>query len=133
MHYRTRIAVLAAVSFIALSAALIVPHFMPGRSEAAVSRLQYSMGCLRDKRVSVYLLWSGGNPNPRQQWIDISLQNNDWLPGTFISAGPFSGNADHFDWNGLLPGARHYVRINQMLQNNSWDPSQTYVIETPDC
>ena len=133
MCSRTRFAVLTVVAFVALAAALVVPHLRHGESEAAVSRLQYSMGCLRDNRVSVYLLWSGGSPNPRQQWVDLSTQNNGWLPGTFISAGPFGPNADHFDWNGLTPGVRHYVRINQLLQNNSWDPSLTYQIDVTDC
>ena len=124
---------LFAVSLVALSVTLAVRHVRHGDSEAAVSRLQYSMGCLRDGRVSVYFLWSGGAASPRQQWIDLSLLNNGWLPGTFLSAGPFGPNAQSFDWNGMLPGARHYVRINQLLQNNTWDASPTYVIDTTDC
>src|SRR5688572_22311392 len=133
MSNHTRIAVLAIVAFFALGAALVVPHLHAVPTEAAVSRLQYSQGCLRDGQVSVYLLWSGGVPNPRQQWIDVSLENNGWLPGTFISAGPFGPNAQSFDWNGLRPSSRHYVRINQLLQNNTWDTSPTFVIETPGC
>src|SRR5215216_2618508 len=108
MHSRTRVAVFALVSFLALSAALVVPHFRHGTSEAAVSRLQYSMGCLRDGRVSVYLLWSGGNSNPRQQWVDLSTLNNNWIPGTFISSGPFGPNAQSFYWNGVTAWTRHY-------------------------
>ena len=133
MRTRTRFAVLAFVSFLALSAGLVVPHLRHGTSEAAVSRLQYSMGCLRDGRVSVYLLWSGGATNPRQQWVDLSTLNNNWIPGTFLSAGPFGPNAQSFDWNGMTPGTRHYIRVNQLLQNNSWDASQTYYIDTIDC
>jgi hypothetical protein len=133
MSSRTHFAVIVAVAFVALGAALLVPHLRAETSEAAVSRLQYSQGCLRDGRVSIYLLWSGGNNNPRQQWIDLSTENNGWLPGTFISAGPFGPNAQSFDWNGLVPTTRHYVRINQMLQNTTWDTSPTFVVETPNC
>jgi hypothetical protein len=133
MSARIRLLLLVAVSFVALGGALLVPHLRSEPSEAAVSRLQYSMGCLRDGRVSVYLLWSGGTANPRQQWVDISTQNNGWLGGTFLSAGPFGPSADHFDWNGVLPGTRHYIRVNQLLQNNVWDASPTYQIDTTTC
>jgi hypothetical protein len=128
-----RFGLLLVVAFLAFGAALVAPHLRSEPSEAAVSRLQYSMGCLRDGRVSLYLLWSGGTPNSRQQWVDISLQNNGWLGGTFLSAGPFGPNADHFDWNGLLPGARHYIRVNQLLQNNVWDASPTYQVDMITC
>ena len=87
MRPRTRFAVLALVSFLALGAALVVPHLRHATSEAAVSRLQYSMGCLRDGRVSVYLLWSGGATNPRQQSVDLSTLNNNWIPGRFSPPG----------------------------------------------
>ena len=133
MTSRMRFAVLTVVSMLALGAVLLVPHLRAGTSEAAVSRLQYSMGCLRDGRVSVYFLWSGGSPNPRQQWMDLSTMNNNWIPGTFLSAGPFGPNAESFDWNGMTPNTRHFVRVNQLLQNNSWDASATYYIDTIDC
>jgi hypothetical protein len=132
MSLRIRLAVLAAISVLALGGGLLLP-MRADESEAAVSRLQYSMGCLKDGRVTVYFLWSGGNANPRQQWIDISTQNNSWLPGTFLSAGPFGPNAQSFDWNGMTPDTRHFVRVNQLLQNNSWDASPTYYIDTIDC
>jgi hypothetical protein len=133
MAARVRFSLLVFVAFFALGAALVLPHLRGAPSEAAVSRLQYSMGCLRDGRVSLYLLWSGGTPDPRQQWVDLSLQNNGWLAGTFLSAGPFGPNADYFDWNGIQPGARHYIRVNQLLQNNVWDASPTYQIDAITC
>ena len=33
----------------------------------------------------------------------------------------------------MTPGTRHFVRVNQLLQNNSWDASPTYYIDTIDC
>src|ERR1044071_5027267 len=127
MSLRIRLAVLVVVSLVALGGALVLPGRV-GESEAAVSRLQYSMGCLKDGRVTVYFLWSGGTANPRQQWIDLSTQNNNWIPGAFLSAGPFGPNAQSFDWNGMMPNTRHFIRVNQLLQNNSWDASPTYYI-----
>src|SRR3954447_1550389 len=98
MSLRICLFVLAVFSVVALGGALLLP-IRAGESEAAISRLQYSMGCLKDGRVTVYFLWTGGSPNPRQQWMDISTQNNNWIPGTFLSAGPFGPNAQSFDWN----------------------------------
>jgi len=127
-----RFAVLAVVSLLALGAGLVAPHLHAATSEAAVSRLQYFLGC-KDGRASVSLMWSGGSPNARQQWVDLSTQLNYWVPGTFSGSGPFAADVASYDWTGLASKSRYYVRVNQLLQNNSWDPSETYYIDTIDC
>jgi hypothetical protein len=132
MTVRLRLAVLAVVSLLALGAGLMVPHLRPATSEAAVSRLQYFLGC-KDGRASVTLLWSGGDPTARLQWVDLSAQNNGWLSGTFSGAGPFASDVASYDWTGLASKSRYFVRFNQLLQNNSWDTSATYYIDTIDC
>ena len=132
MTVRLRFAVLTVVSMLALGASLAVPHLRAATSEAAVSRLQYFLGC-KDGRASVSLMWSGGDPNARQQWVDLSAQNNNWLPGTFSGAGPFAANVASYDWAGLASKSRYFIRFNQLLQNNSWDASETYYIDTIDC
>ena len=132
MTVRLRSAVLAVVALSALGAGLVAAHLRPATSEAAVSRLQYFLGC-KDGRASVSLIWSGGDPSARQQWVDLSVQNNGWLSGTFSGAGPFAPDVSTYDWTGLASKARYYVRFNQLLQNNSWDTSLTYYIDTIDC
>ena len=132
MTVRLRFAVLTVVSMLALGAGLAVPYLRAVTSEAAVSRLQYFLGC-KDGRASVSLIWSGGSPNARQQWVDLSTQLNYWVPGTFSGAGPFEANVSSYDWTGLASKSRYYVRVNQLLPNNSWDASETYYIDTIDC
>ena len=132
MTVHLRLAVLTFVAMLALGAGLAVPHLHSETSEAAVSRLQYFLGC-KDGRASVSLMWSGGSPNARQQWVDLSAQLNYWVPGTFSGAGPFEANVSSYDWTGLASRSRYYVRVNQLLQNNSWDASETYYIDTIDC
>src|SRR4051794_21958111 len=105
MTIRLRFAVLTVVSMVALDAVLVVPDWKPTTSEAAVSRLQYFLGC-KDGRASVSLLWSGGDPNARQQWVDFSAQNNSWLAGTFSGAGPFTPDVASYDWTGLASKSR---------------------------
>ena len=132
MTIRLRFAVLTVVAALALGAGLVAAHLRPATSEAAVSRLQYFLGC-KDGRASVSLMWSGGSPNARQQWVDLSTQLNYWVPGTFSGAGPFEANVSSYDWTGLASKSRYYLRVNQLLQNNSWDASETYYIDTIDC
>ena len=104
-----------------------------GRSEAAVSRVQYSVACLDDDEATVFLLWSGGVVSPRRQFVDLSIYNNGWLPDTFIGGGPFGPTATSLNWDGLFPDTKHYIRINQQLANGAWAASSTYEIETPSC
>ena len=132
MTGRFRFLILAVVSMLALGAGLVVPHLRAETSEAAVSRLQYFLGC-KDGRASVSLIWSGGSATARQQWVDLSAQNNGWQAGTFSGAGPFAADVSTYDWTGLASKGRYYVRVNQLLQNGSWDASETYYIDTIDC
>jgi hypothetical protein len=132
MTIRLRFAVLTLVALSAFGAGVAASHLRPATSEAAVSRLQYFLGC-KDGRASVQLIWSGGDPNARQQWVDLSAQNNGWASGTFSGAGPFAADVSSYDWTGLASKARYYVRVNQLRQNNSWDASETYYIDTIDC
>ena len=104
-----------------------------GRSEAAVNRLQFSMGCMPNGTAQVAFYWYGGSPNATQTWIDASLTNNDRAPGTFVGAGPFRAADSFYEWRGLYAGYTHYIRINQQLPNGRWDASETYVVKVLDC
>src|SRR4051812_17842744 len=97
-----------------------------GRSEAAVNRLQYSLGCGPGGSAQVAFYWYGGSQTAVQTWIDLSIYGNFFQPGTFIGAGSFKASDGYFEWRGMLPNTTHYVRINQQLANGSWDPSETY-------
>jgi pimeloyl-ACP methyl ester carboxylesterase len=66
------------------------------------------------------------------QWLDLSLFDNGFAPGTFISAGPLSGSEDTFTWEGLLPDSVHYWRVNSLV-GGAWQPSETAVLLTPRC
>jgi hypothetical protein len=67
-----------------------------------------------------------------QQWVDLSLFDNGFRPGTFIGAGPLAGSESTFTWEGLLPEALHYWRVNSFV-GGAWQPSQTGVLVTPRC
>lgn len=80
--------------------------------------------------VSTTLSWA---PSRRgEQWLDISLFNNGFIPGTFIGIGPFPPETDAFVWRGLLPGIMHFLRVNT-LSPYGWEPSQTVAFATGTC
>jgi pimeloyl-ACP methyl ester carboxylesterase len=61
----------------------------------------------------------------QQQWLDLSLQDNGFLPGTFIGTGPFDLSTGTYSWDGIKPGLLHYWRVNTMLGPTVWVSSET--------
>jgi beta-lactamase class A len=67
-----------------------------------------------------------------EQWLDISLFNNRFAPGTFIGTGPLPPGTNTFVWSGLRPGLTHFLRINTRSPFG-WEPSQTVAFATQAC
>lgn len=61
---------------------------------------------------SATLQWAPANPTGSAQWIDLSLSNNGFAPGTFVSVGPLSPSQSSYFWAALRPGSTHYWRVN---------------------
>lgn len=92
--------------------------------------VQLRLECQFDGYVRLILTWTQYNLGI--QFVDLTLHNNGWLWGTFIGIGPFFPGQSSAVWEGLIPNARHYVRINT-LAGFSWFPSQTYSFTTSNC
>lgn len=67
-----------------------------------------------------------------EQWLDISLFNNRFAPGTFVGVGPLPPTASTFAWSGLLPGMTHFLRVNT-LSPYGWESSRTVAFATQPC
>jgi hypothetical protein len=67
-----------------------------------------------------------------RQWLDISLFNNRFAPGTFIGIGPLPPRTDAFVWSGLRPGLTHFLRVNT-LSPYGWETSESIVFATQAC
>jgi beta-lactamase class A len=78
--------------------------------------------CLPDGTVALTVDWAPSDGDV--QWVDLSLFDNGFAPGTFLNAGPLQGMASSFTWDGLLPGERHFLRVNT-LSAQAWFPSAT--------
>jgi hypothetical protein len=117
------------VTPLALGLALLVA---PPRAEAAADQLFATQSC-EAGTVRIVFNWTGGNPAAVEQWLDLTVFNNGWLDGTFLSAGPMQGGVAEYAWQGIAQNTQHYVRVNQQLGNGTWDPSPTFPVKTILC
>ncbi len=78
-----------------------------------------------------------------ERWIDLSLFNNGFAPGTFVGAGPFPPPAPasapspppiatSFRWEGVVSARHHHARINVLKDSGVWD-GLSGTFSTQDC
>jgi beta-lactamase class A len=80
--------------------------------------------------VRVFFLW---NPSRAGiQFLDLSMFNNGFAPGTFIGAGPLPKDRWGFVWDGLRQGSTHYARVNT-LTSEGWKSTPPLAFYTPVC
>lgn len=72
--------------------------------------------------VAATFRWQAPGPGAIRQYLDLSLFNNGFSPGSFIGAGPLSGTADSLTWEGILPSLTHFYRVN-VLYPDGWRSS----------
>lgn len=80
--------------------------------------------------VRVTFLWGPSRSGP--QWLDLSIFNDGFAPGTFVGAGGFTPPTWGFIWDGLVQGTTHFARVNT-LTSQGWKPSGTVSFFTPIC
>jgi len=61
------------------------------------------------------------------QFVDLTLANNGFAPGTFIGFGPLGPTTTTIQWNGLVAGQQHYWRVSAGVPGIGWAFSQTGV------
>lgn len=121
------LAVLVALSFAWGEPAWAVP---PAQASQPVVKSPQDCSAAQPGTVEVAFQWTPSHQG--QQWLDLSLFNNGFAPGTFVSVGPLPRDEDAFLWNGLLSGRSHYVRVNT-LAPDGWAPSATLAFVTAVC
>jgi hypothetical protein len=78
----------------------------------------------------VIFLWTPSKAGT--QYLDLSVFNNGFAPGTFLSVGGFGPTMYGYVWDGLAPGTTHFARVNSYT-SAGWLPSQTLAFYTPIC
>ncbi|HYM14907.1 MAG TPA: serine hydrolase [Dehalococcoidia bacterium] len=85
---------------------------------------------MTDHSARAIFLWTPSHAGA--QWLDLSIFNDGFAPGRFVSSGPLGPAMYGFVWDGLLDGTTHFARVNT-LTSAGWLPSQTLAFYTPVC
>ncbi len=80
--------------------------------------------------VRVIFLWAPSRSGP--QWLDLSIFNDNFRPGRFVTVGGLDANRYAVVWDGLLQGTTHYARVNT-LTPKGWMTGKTLMFYTPVC
>ena len=84
--------------------------------------------CIPGAIVRMRLQWAPLNAGP--QFVDLSLQNNNWEDGTYVGSQPLAASASSLIWDGLVPSQWHYLRVNTQLSDGTWQQSTTIAFIT---
>src|SRR5262249_42634387 len=106
----------------------------PKSAEAAFSAYDVnviSQQCLPNGSVEVSLNWSPSSLG--LQSPDLSMIDNGFFPGPFVSFGQVAPQQSTLTWTGLMPGRLHFLRVNT-LTPFGWMPSDRIAFVTrADC
>jgi hypothetical protein len=87
--------------------------------------------CAAGNEIQVGMTWTTYNLGA--QWIDVSLNDNNFAAGTFVSNGPLAANVSQVVGPHIQPGITLYVRVNTQT-STGWAPSATVAFKTmTDC
>lgn len=102
------------------------------RAEAAPANTLRVTGmtCLSPSTVRVQFAWTPSGSG--LQWLDLSIFNNGFAPGTFLGAGPLAPGTTTLTWDGLIANTPHYFRINT-FNGSFWEASATAAFNTAAC
>ena len=96
--------------------------FVPcGAPALRTTALTYA--CTGNGRADVTFRWAAGAPAGLLQFLDLTLFDNGFVPGTFLGAGPLSPTAQELTWRGLLANTVHFWRVNSLIFG--WNASLT--------
>jgi hypothetical protein len=83
-----------------------------------------AVNCGSNGNAGVDFRWSPISPGGSMQYLDLSLFDNGFAPGTFLGNGPLPGSQQSLSWSGITANLLHYFRINE-LTPAGWVSSAT--------
>lgn len=87
--------------------------------------LGVSWVCTGSGRATVTFRWAPSSSPGFLQYLDLTLFNNGFAPGTFLGAGALAPSQQALVWPGILANIQHYYRVNNLTQFFGWGPSLT--------
>ena len=94
--------------------------------------LTVTYSCTGGGRATVTFRWAPTSSPGFFQFLDLTLFNNNFAPGTFLGLGPMAPIQQAQVWPGIIANAVHYFRVNTFTVFG-WGPSQTgtFVAQCP--
>lgn len=105
---------------------------VPWSYPAAAPPEIYAMECVGTgaNSVRVFFLWNPSRVGP--QFLDLSIYNNNFAPGTFVNVGQVGKDAWGFMLDGVRQGTSHTARVNTWT-GSAWAASYGSSFFTPIC
>jgi hypothetical protein len=110
-----RINALTADGWVASATGAFVPCGGPALRSATYQ-------CTGGGLATVRFRFAAASP-PGPTFLDLSLQDNGFILGTFLGLGPVATGTQEVVWPGILANRVHYWRVNSLLLG--WQPSAT--------
>src|SRR5215203_5120605 len=82
------------------------PAFLP-QAHSAASTVSMTQACFAGA-IEGRFRWTGNDVQAKQQWLDLSIFDNKFEPGTYESEGPFEGRTATYTWLDLAPDTIYY-------------------------
>lgn len=109
---------------IVAAAAAVLVLLIPGKEAFATgAELKEPGFSCSSTRASVTFNWRPV-PGGTSQWIDLSLKDNGFERGTFMTEGPINASQTSYVWDGIQSGEVHFWRLNT-LTADGWVTSET--------
>jgi hypothetical protein len=128
MHVPFRLPLLAALLVVA--ALFVRGPAQPVHAYPGSDNLNVQAACNYDGTVQIRIAWNTYGAGP--QWLDFSLYNNGFAPGTFVGIGPANPSVNQVTWTGILNSTTYYLRLNTQTAT-AWYPSETVGFTTTPC
>lgn len=74
----------------------------------------------------------GWTPAGGSQWMDVSIFDNGFAPGTFIGIGPINPLYNNNRIHAMRPNTTHFVRVNSLTEDG-WVLTETLAFATMNC
>jgi len=126
------VVLLAAATVVGAAAGVALPRARAAAGAPAVALVVREQTCSARQPGDVAVAFQWQPAQAGWQWLDVSMIDGGFDPGTFASVGPLPAGTSSYSWDALLPGQTYYVRVNT-LGPGGWEPSETLEFVTGVC
>jgi hypothetical protein len=93
--------------------------------------LPASVMCEPDGTATINFRWAPSSDRSEFQWLDLSVQDNGFEAGTFVSSGPVTAGTDALSWPGIQSNTLHFFRVSRSSAWGAWSSYTATVFPCP--